>query len=189
MAEDSGIPISKDRFLPGRFYSLEVTPEVPELTPEVVSTITNGKPYYDLNPIGLVLFNENWKQTVLILNLKVIPVGVSYKLLHAYYEFSRKNGLENLYLNDKLISLEERLDLNQRFYHITTTILSNMLGIKNLNYAINKYSMESISNIKLIDWDNFGMLAAPLFSDLGLFPENINMEEIFNDFIQNSINT
>lgn len=52
------------------------------------------------------------------------------------------------------------------------------MGI-DLNFAINKYNMDAVAEARLIDWDNFGMLVRPRFSQVGFFPEELNMQGIF----------
>jgi hypothetical protein len=65
--------------------------------------------------------------------------------------------------------------------------LSQIVGADNLNYAINKYRIDEIAEARLIDWDQFGMLVNPKISTRGIFPDPINMERVFTDFIENSI--
>ena len=101
VAETFGVIQRRNQFIPGRFYSLNIVSNVPNLTEEIVPQLASGKPYYDLRPCGLVLFHDNWKETTLILNLRTMPIPVSAKLLEAYYEFSAKNGFQNLYRDGK----------------------------------------------------------------------------------------
>lgn len=187
VAETFGVIQRRDQFIPGRFYSLNIVSNVPNLTEEIVPQLASGKPYYDLRPCGLVLFHDNWKETTLILNLRTMPIPVSAKLLEAYYEFSAKNGFQNLYRDGKLMPLTERKLIDQRFYLVNTTILSQTIGFSNLNYSINKYNIDDIAEARLIDWDNFGMMVRPRFSQVGLFPDNLSMERVFEEFIANSI--
>lgn len=187
VAETFGVIQRRNQFIPGRFYSLNIVSNVPNLTEEIVPQLASGKPYYDLRPCGLVLFHDNWKETTLILNLRTMPIPVSAKLLEAYYEFSAKNGFQNLYRDGKLMPLTERKLIDQRFYLVNTTILSQTIGFSNLNYSINKYNIDDIAEARLIDWDNFGMMVRPRFSQVGLFPDNLSMERVFEEFIANSI--
>lgn len=187
VAETFGVIQRRDQFIPGRFYSLNIVSNVPNLTEEIVPQLASGKPYYDLRPCGLVLFHDNWKEATLILNLRTMPIPVSAKLLEAYYEFSAKNGFQNLYRDGKLMPLTDRQLIDQRFYLVNTTILSQTIGFSNLNYSINKYNIDDIAEARLIDWDNFGMMVRPRFSQVGLFPDNLSMERVFEEFIANSI--
>ena len=187
VADQMGITQTRSQFIPGRFYSLRITSQVPNLTENLIPFLNDGKPYLDLNPLGLVLFHENWKETALVLNLKVIPPTVSSKLIEAYYQFSMQNGLPNLFKEGKLIPLSERSLIDQRFYLITTSILSQILGISNLNFAINKYNIDRVAEAKLIDWDNLGMLVRPRVDQRGIFPENLTLVRIFEDFMTNSL--
>ncbi len=187
VAEEFGISQNRLRIIPGRFYALKTMVPTPNINEEFVRLWTK-KNYLDLNPIGLLLFHENWKETNLILNLKVIPPVALNKILETYWEFSLVNGLANLFKPDgSLISLEERRLIDQRFYLITPTTLSNVLGIDNLNYAINKYDMDYVLEAKLIDWDNYGKLVNPQLSPEGLYPDPINIAKVFEDFLENSI--
>lgn len=187
VADQFGISQNRSQFIPGRFYSLRITSQVPNLTENVVPRINDGKPYIDLNPLGLVLFHENWKETALVLNLKVIPPTVSSKLLEGYYQFSMQNGKDKLFKEGKLIPLSERSLIDQRFYLVNTSILSQIIGISNLNFAINKYNIDRVAEAKLIDWDNFGMLIRPRVDQRGIFPENLTLARIFEDFMTNSL--
>lgn len=187
VADSVGISQNRTQFIPGRFYSLRIVSEAPNLTESVVPALNDGKPYIDLNPVGLVLFHENWKETALVLNLKVIPPTVSSKLLEGYYYFSMKNGIDRLFKDGMLIPLSERNLIDQRFYLVTTTILSQILGISNLNFAINKYNIDRVAEAKLIDWDNFGMLINPRIESRGIFPENLPLARIFEGFMTNSL--
>jgi hypothetical protein len=142
-----------------------------------------------LNPTGLVFFHENWKETTIVLDLRVIPPPVVEKILHIYWDFSSKNGLANLFdVQGNLRPLDERQIIDQRFYMITPSLLSEIAGADNLYYAINKYSMDDIVSARLIDWDRFGMLINPRLSDRGLLPSPINLATVYEDFLTNSLN-
>jgi hypothetical protein len=187
VAEEFGISQNRLQIIPGRFYALKTMVPTPNINEEFVRA-WNGRDYLDLNPVGLLLFHDNWKETNLILNLKVIPPVALNKILEAYWEFSLPNGLANLFKQDgTLAPLEERRLIDQRFYLITPTTLSNVLGIDNLNYAINKYDMDYVLDARLIDWDNYGKLVNPQLSPEGLFPDPINIAKVFEDFLENSI--
>jgi hypothetical protein len=84
--------------------------------------------------------------------------------------------------------LDERQIIDQRFYMITPSLLSEIAGADNLYYAINKYSMDDIVSARLIDWDRFGMLINPRLSDRGLLPSPINLATVYEDFLTNSLN-
>lgn len=187
VAETIGIAQNKSNFLPGRFYSLQVVSPVPDLSEKIIPSLNVGRSYYDLNPIGLVLFHDNWKETVLILNLKVMPPGASATFLEAFYRLAAQNGLARLFKEGKLLSLEERNTIDQRFYLFTPSVFSQALRIANLNYAINKYNMDQIAGAKLIDWDNFGKLINPKSSTRGMFPETLNLANVYEEFITNSL--
>jgi len=186
VAMDKGIVQTRPQVLPGRFYQLKAVSPVVDLNERVVPIISDGKPYYDLYPLGLMLYHDNWKETALILNLKVIPPQAAAKILEAYYAFAMSSGLTNLYRDGKLIPLEERRTLDLRFYMIPPGLLARLVGANNFNYAINKYNMDLIAEARLIDWDNFGKLIKPRFTSMGLFPETINLQEIYEDFITNT---
>jgi hypothetical protein len=187
VSENVGIIQNRAQFIPGRFYSFKIASQVPNLNEQNVPFLNDGKPYLDLRPCGLALFHENWKETALILNLKVIPTPVCAKLMEAYYAFSSQNGMPSLFKEGELIDLTERRLLDKKFYFVTTTILSQIIGVSNLNYSINKYNIDTIAEARLIDWDNFGMLVRPRVSQVGLFPNTLSIVEIFEQFITNSI--
>lgn len=188
VAQEFGIPQNRAQFIPGRIYSLKIVSQVPEITPEIVPLLSEGKPYFDLNPVGLVLFHENWKETAIIVNLKVLPPAVNVKLLESYYRFASINGLTQVFDKEgNLLPLDSRRLLDLRFYMVPPTLLSTISGLSNINYAINKYNIDQIAESRIIDWDQFGMLVNPKLTTFGLFPDPINLEAVFEDFIQNSI--
>ena len=184
----SGIPQTRGQYLPGRIYSLKIQSPIPNLNEETVPLINGGRQYYDLNPVGLNLFTENFKEVSVFINFKVIPPNILSKLLEGFYYFASKNGLQNLYRDGKLIDLKERSLIDQRFYLMPPSILVQILGLQSLSYAINKYNNDQIIEATLIDWDQFGMLVNPKVSTTGLFPEPFNIATVYEDFVQNSIN-
>lgn len=187
VARDLGIVQRRNEVIPGRFYSFRTQALVPNLNEEIVYEMT-GKNYLDLNPIGLLLFHDRWKETALVLNLKVMPPRASAKVLEAYWKFSQLNGLNNLFDKDgNLRPLEERRLIDQRFYLITPSALSTILGVNNLNYAINNYNMDQVLEARLIDWDNFGMLVNPTLTTDGMFPDPINLAKVYEDFLTNTL--
>lgn len=191
VAEEFGILQPKGKVLPGRFHALKIASPIPSLEESQVNAIADGKPYYDLMPVGLTLFHENWNSSgvVLMLNLRVMPPATSAYLLESYYRgFASKFGLENLFNNGKLLSLEERESFfaNQAFYF--TPAFFERLG-KNVNFVINKYRIDQIVENRLIDWDNFGMLVKPKISRRAIFPESLDLIELFEKVNEKFLNT
>lgn len=186
-AEEVGLIQTRAQVIPGRFYKLTARVDVPQITSEWVYQKT-GKNWIDLDPVGLLLFHDNWKEVALVLNLKVIPPQVQAKVLEAYWNFSKLNGLANLFNQDnQLWPLEERRLIDQRFYLITPTALSTILGVNNLNYAISTYRMDQVISARLIDWDNFGSLVNPAISDYGFYPKPANLAQIYENFLTNTL--
>lgn len=183
-----GISQNRGQYLPGRIYSLQIRSPAANLNEEKVMELNNGRKYYDLNPVGLSLFTENFKEVSVFINFKVIPPNILAKLLEGYYYFASKNGMANLYREGKLIDIKERTLLDQRFYFTPASILVQLVGLASLNYAINKYNNDQIIEAKMIDWDKFGMLVNPKASISGLHPQPINIDSVYEDFIKNSIN-
>jgi hypothetical protein len=117
-----------------------------------------------------------------------MPPRANAKILETYWNFSKMNGLANLFDSEgSLLPLDQRRLIDQRFYLITPTALSNVLGVNNLNYAINKYNMDQILDSKLIDWDNFGMLVNPSLTTDGLYPDPINLVKVYEEFLTNTL--
>lgn len=188
VADLKGIPVSATDILPGRVYSLKVLPPAETITADIVAQIT-GKDYLDLMPTGFVFFHPKWieNRTIIMLNLRAIPQRIADKILEIFYRFSSANGMSRLFDQDgNLLPLTQRRTLDLPFYHITPTQLSQLVGATNLNYAINKYSIGEIANARLIDWDQYGSLVKPKLSLKGLYPTPIDIETIYNRFIQNS---
>lgn len=181
-----GIRQEKQQVIPGRFYSFKTVSPVPSLNENTVPELTRGRRYYDLMPTGLLLYHDKWQQTLLMLNLKVIPAQIAAKLLEAYYAISTQNGLGDLFRENKLLPIEQRRLLDKRFYLFPPSLLAQLIGASSLDYAINKYKIEDVVEARLIDFDQFGLLVRPKFSTLGLFPETLNMEQVFEEFIEKS---
>ena len=181
-----GVRQERSQVIPGRFYSLKMASPVPDLNESAVAGLTRGSRYYDLNPTGLLLFHENWQQAMLVLNLKIIPSPIAAKLLEAYWALAAQNGLTTLFSEGKLLPIEQRRLLDKRFYLFPPSLLAQLIGASNLDYAINKYKIEDVVEARLIDFDQFGLLVRPKFSTFGLFPETLNMEQVFEEFIQKS---
>ena len=187
VVEQYGITQNRAQVIPGRFYSFKIVADVPAITESYVYQKT-GKSYLDLNPTGLLLFHDNWKEVALFLNIKIMPPDAQVKVMEAYWNFSKLNGLSNFFDKDgKLKDLTERQLIDQRFYLITPTALSTILGVNNLNYAINNYNMDKVADAKLIDWDNFGMLVNPQISTHGLYPNPINLGRVYEEFLTNTL--
>lgn len=186
-----GLSIPRNQIIPGYFYSFKIIPDfnlnenlIPKYHEEWLNnptTFITDKQYYDLNPIGLLFFNDNFDKIAIILNLKILPPLYRIKLLATYY-FLTKKFIHSLYKDSKLIPYNERGNLNIPFYSITQSILKEVSEI-NFNYAINKYRMEIIQEVKLIDWDNFGELPLAKIDDSNiLFANTYNLLDIFNIF-------
>jgi hypothetical protein len=187
VAQQVGINQRRGEIIPGRFYYFKTQSPIPNLNEQTVFELS-GKNYFDLSPVGLLLFHDYWKDTALMLNLKVIPPIAISKILEAYWKFSQLNGLNNLFnKNGNLLSINERRLIDQRFYLITPSILSSILGVNNLNYAINNYNMDLILEAKMIDWDQFGMMINPIATNKGLFPNPINLTKVYEDFLTNTL--
>ena len=187
VTEQYGITQNRGQVVPGRFYSFRVVADVPAITESYVYQKT-GKSYLDLSPTGLLLFHDNWKEVALVLNIKIIPPVIQAKVMEAYWAFSKLNGLSNLFdKENKLLDINERRLLDQRFYLITPTALSTFLGVNNLNYAINNYDMDNIAEAKLIDWNNFGMMVNPKISTHGFYPDPINLAKVYENFLTNTL--
>ena len=186
---EEGTNTNRSNLLPGRFYQFTIVPPAVDRTADFISAYTRGKNYIDLNPIGLVFFHENWQETTIMLDLRVVPPPILEKILHIYWNFSLKHGLSNLFdTTGTLRPLAERQVIDQKFYMITPSLISELSGADNLYYAINKYSMDDISSARLIDWNQFGMLVNPRLSDRGLLPSPINLAKVYEDFLTNSLN-
>lgn len=163
-----GIDMTRNDILPGHYYMLEVpvpnfneawiprSKEDWEENPELY--ITRNE-YYDMSPVGLVLYHDRWKENALILNLKVIPPKYRTKVIMTHLNLIEKS-LDRLNVFDKdeeLVPLVERRRMNLPLYGVTPSMLSELSNFK-LNYAINGYKLDKITRAKLLDWDRIGEL-------------------------------
>lgn len=190
VADSVGKVIPSDHIIPGRFYSFEVMTPLAYLDGSSLPSLAGNKPYYNLNPVGFVFFHQHWldNRKIVMLDLKVIPPIVVAKLLEAYYHLCSQYGMDRLYDNAGVLKpLTERRSLDLPFYRITPTQMCEMLpGLNSLNYAINTYKIQDVARARLIDWDQYGSMIQPKVSTRGMYPDPIDMEEVFNGFIQNA---
>lgn len=163
-----GTDIGRNNIMPGHYYTFDV--QIPNFNNEWIPNseeewkkepelfITNRQ-YFDLNPTGLLFAHPNWKETALILNLKVMPPNHRAALIMAHINLIEEN-LDRLGVWDddmKLASIRDRKAMNLPMFGITPRTLEQLTGFK-LGYAINGYKLNKITRAKLMDWDHIGEL-------------------------------
>jgi hypothetical protein len=184
VGEIKGTQITKNQYVPGRIYYLNVSVPKTDLNQEEVQFLSNGKDYYDIKPVGLCLYHENWKEFSIFINFKVIPPLILNNLINSYFNIIKQYGYPSLLdKENKLIDLEKRSNLDLPFYFITSKQLSDLVGIK-LSYSINKYKVENIITANLIDWDKIGFLINSRVTFDGILPFPPNIEKIYNTFVE-----
>lgn len=192
---EHGVDISRTDILPGHYYSFDVP--IPNFNDEMIprsieewnenpgAYITNRE-YFDLSPTGLVFYHDNWKDTALILNLKVIPPKYRSAIILAHLNLIEKN-LDRLGLFDKginkLISIEERKKMNLPLFRVTPAMIEELTGFK-LSHAMNGYKLDKIQRAKLLDWDNIGELPKAVIDTRGLAlsPSIMDISSVFDNF-------
>lgn len=183
--------VNQTQIRPGHFYSFKIVPSfnlnesmIPRTYDdwfENPQQYITEKQYYDLNPTGLFLYHDNWRELALVLNLKVIPPIQRAKLLAGYY-FVAEKYISRLYKEDKLIPFKDRESLNLPLYAITPSVLQQITGL-DLNYSINKYKVEELREIRFLDWNLFGELPYANIDESGImYASNYTLADIFELF-------
>lgn len=179
--EEFGINIPRNSLVPGHYYSFKI--EIPNISRDRVPNsneeykqepdrfITN-KQCYDLNPVGLALHHDKWKDNLIMLNLKVIPPKYHAAIFNAHLNIIESSldairGIEGAFLTP----INERLKRPLPMYGITSSMLSQSTGI-NLNYAISAYKLDYVRDAKMLDWDNIGELPMSLIETTGMVFSN-----------------
>jgi hypothetical protein len=190
-----GVDVSRKDILPGHYYQFTVS--VPNFNPEWIpqngdeykdnpdAYITNRE-YYDLNPVGLVFWHNEWNNTALMLNIKVIPPSYRAAVIVAHMNLIEKS-LERInalpWIKDRTIDFYERRKMNSPLLRVTPSILQELTGFK-LEYAISGYKLDKITSAKLLDWDNIGELPLANIDERGLAisPGLLGINSIFDNF-------
>jgi len=191
VAAISGIRVQTPEMRPGHFYSFEAVysnlneykiPRDKEEWSKHPENFVTEKQYVDVNPCGILLYHDNWKQHALVLDLKILPPVIRLKVLKGFYIITEKY-LDKLYKDGKLLPFKDREKLILPFYGITVSMLQEVTRTK-LNYSINKYNMEDIRNVQFIDWNVFGELPFANVDDRGVFlaPNYITIDDVFEQF-------
>lgn len=190
--EEDGIPIPRNMLIPGHYYSFNI--EIPNITTdwipnskeeyneEPMKFITQNQ-YYDLNPVGLALYHDKWKDNLIMINLKVIPPKYHPTIFNAHLNIIEKSLDMIGGIDGTLDPLQDRLKQNLPMYGITSSILRQATGI-NLNSAINAYKLDYVKSAKMLDWNNIGELPTPSIDTTGLLlsSSTFNITRIFELF-------
>lgn len=174
--EEYGNAISRNSVVPGHYFSFKV--EVPNISRNLIpnnkeeynqepAKYITSKPYYDLNPTGLVLYHNRWKDNLIMLNLKVIPPKYHPAIINAHLNIIESSLDKIGGIEGDLISIEERLKMNLPMYGITSKIISQATGI-NLNESICAYKLDMVKSAAILDWNNIGELPMSLMNTSGM---------------------
>lgn len=189
-----GKTVSRNEVLPGHYYMLNLN--IPNFNPGWIprnreewvdspdSYITDRE-YYDLRPVGPMFYHSSWKDTALILNLKVIHPKFRAPIIMAHLNLIEQS-LDKINFFDKnaeTLELNERAKLNLPMYRVTPNMLQDLTGFK-LNWAISGYKLDKISKVQLMDWDNIGELPYSNIDTNGLVmaPGKTDFTELFYKF-------
>lgn len=178
--EEYGINVPRNSLVPGHYYSFKI--EIPNISRDWVPNsdeeykleperfITN-KQCYDLNPVGLALYHDKWKDNLIMLNLKVVPPKYHPTIFNAHLNIIESSLDAIGGIDGDLIPIQERLKTPLPMYGITSSMLSQRTGI-NLNYAISAYKLDYVREAKMLDWDNIGELPMSLIETTGMVFSN-----------------
>jgi len=189
-----GIDVGRSDVMPGHYYMFEIPvpnfnlgwiPNSEEEWKEDPDAFITNRQYYDLNPMGLVFAHPKWKETALILNLKVIPPNHRAALVMAHINIIEENlGRLGVWDDDmELASIRDRKNMNLPMFGITPKTLEDFTGFK-LGYAISGYKLNKITRAKLLDWDKIGELPHANIDTTGLAlaPGAFDITTIFKHF-------
>lgn len=191
--EQHGEDIVRNELLPGHYYSVNVKynnfneSRIPssleewKINPSLYLTTER---HLDFNPTGLVFNHDDWKNSVLMLNLKVIPPKYKTKLIMAHLNLI-ETDLERIEAFSKRnkLPMSERKKVNLSIFKITPSIIEQATGIK-IGYAMNRYKIDKINNVRVLDWNNIGELPLANVETNGLKYASaaFNISTVFNTF-------
>ena len=191
--EQYGEDVVRNELLPGHYYSVEVMYDnfnesrIPSSLEEWKANpsfyLTTEK-HLDFNPTGLVFNHDDWKNSVLMLNLKVIPPKYKAKLIMAHLNLI-ESDLKRIdaFSKRNKVSINERKKINLSIFKITPSILEQQTGIK-IGYAMNRYKIDKINNVRVLDWNNIGELPMANIETNGFKYASgaFNISTVFNTF-------
>lgn len=197
--EEYGVMVGRNDILPGHYYSFDVPipnfnenwiPRSKDEWEENPSAYITNRNYYDMNPVGLVFFHDNWKNVALMLNLKVIDPRRRSNIIMTHLNMIEDN-LDRLYVFDKdeeTIPFKDRRGMNLPLFRIAPSHLETRTGMK-LGYAISGYKLDKISRARLLDWDHIGELPMANIDQRGLAmsPGAYDITSLFTAFENNNI--
>lgn len=202
IVETKGMAVSPNEIFPGHIYYLGIDPGF-QVTPDVIplnlqeyqenkgkKINVTKKPYYDTMPIGIALNlnNESYKS---ILNLKLIPPSYRRLILDSYYNVMEiNNEFIGKYIKEDLnkieVSIKERVRNSQYlqpFLAVTESFMKQVVRA-DVGFAIKNYEINSIKNVRLLDWDALPDVYNMTISDRGMVfnPQVGGIQEIFSIF-------
>ena len=133
-----------------------------------------NKPYYDNMPIGIALRigNDNYSS---ILNLKVLSPSYRNMVLESYFQMMGvKNKLITKYYDEFLLKeskefkdrLKESTYINP-FMSVTKDFMNSVVG-SNIGFTVNIYEINTIKNVRLLDWNTLPYLYKMGITDNGM---------------------
>ena len=191
---EHGVNVGRNDILPGHYYTFEIPvtnfnssliPNSEEEWKEDPELYITSRNYFDMIPAGLVFAHEKWKETALILNLKVVPPKYRAAIVMAHINLIEDN-LDRLGVFDEdmeMASIEDRKRMNLPLFRVTPKMIEQITGIK-LGYAINGYKLDKVIRAKLLDWDHIGELPLANIDTKGLAMSTgaLDLSSIFNKF-------
>jgi len=195
-----GTPISRTDVMPGHYYMFNIPlpnldrswiPNSEEEWKEDPSLYITNRQYFDVNPMGLLFAHPKWKETALLLNLKVIPPKYRAAIVIAHINLIEQN-LDRLGVWDddvELATYRDRKAMNLPMFSITPKMLEDLTGFK-LGYAISGYKLNKITAAKLLDWDKIGELPKASIDPTGITMAAgaYDMTTVFRHFENKQIN-
>ena len=188
-----GENVSSNELLPGYYYMLNIRYDnfnesrIPDSLEEWKlnpSFYLTSEKHLDFNPTGLVFNHDDWKNSVLMLNLKVIPPKYKERLIMTHLNLieSDLNKIDAFSKTDKL-SMSEIKKLNLSIFKLTPSVLEQATGIK-IGYAMNRYKIDKINNVRVLDWSNIGELPLANIETNGLKYASgaYNISTVFDTF-------
>lgn len=190
-------PLPESMFIPGHVYTFFAQPVDDSIIPTAdqyldakeLARFPIKRPYYDQMPIGICLSND--VESVVILNLKVMPIGATQVILNVLWQafnniISKSYNDKGEFINDtrKLYQLPEYAPLvgfNANPFALVELFQNAGRGKFNVRYAVNKYQKANITNPVLIPFHLVPRVAQTNIFD-GIQTRSLSMESVISQF-------
>jgi len=168
----SQFAVSHGQLLPGVFYVFDYNLRI-----DPMELQSKGIKYLDTQPIVLGLEPDEKTGKQQGLNLNVIPSKVKLSIIQRIWSKFNEVFEKN--------SQNPNINSWQKVSSLNINNLEAMLGM-NLSFAINKFNIKNIVNLRVIDYYDT-LLLIHFFNQRIIFKNNYGYNELFNDFLKKMV--